>query len=242
MPRKSAEAAQQRPTREIFTESARECCKNAKRLLSDAVMVEFEKPKSTYYFLAMIAQEETAKAFLLYLVSIEAIPWTPFLLRATCDHKCKHLVGIVLDYLAPDFDKWMAEMELRIKQKLPPTFPKPVADALNILYHEKIRKWERSNWFWAEDPVYDKATLKIAEGGRDKAKQQGLYVDLGRSGQVSSSPDHITEAQADAEFQTAERYLRCVTGIIDRENQPRDLEEIARLFKALFNGNVFIES
>jgi hypothetical protein len=72
-------------TLQIFIESARKCCANAERLLSDAQMVEFEKPKATHYFLSVIAQEETAKAFLLYLVSIEAITWTPFLLRATRD-------------------------------------------------------------------------------------------------------------------------------------------------------------
>ncbi len=228
--------------RETFLQSARKCCDNAERLLSDARMVEFEKPKATHYFLAVISQEEAAKAFLLYLVSIEAIPWTPFILRATRDHHCKQLVGIILDYLAPDFDKWMQEMELAIAQKIPVTFPKTVADALNILYHEKIRRWENDHWFWAEDPEYDKVAQQVADGKRDKAKQQGLYVDLGRNGQVASLPTRITNEQADEEFERAQRYQRCVNGLLDGSSQPRDFEKIADYFKGMFTQNYFIEA
>jgi AbiV family abortive infection protein len=229
-------------TQQIFIESARKCCANAERLLSDAQMVEFEKPKATHYFLSVIAQEETAKAFLLYLVSIEAITWTPFLLRATRDHHCKQLVGIVLDYLAPDFDKWMREMELSKTQRKFPTFPKTVADALNILYHEKIRRWENDCWFWAEDPEYDKFAQQVADGVRDKAKQRGLYVDIGRNGQVASLPTLIKNKQADEEFERAKRYQRCVQGLLDGSSQPLHFEQIAGYFKGMFTQNFFIES
>jgi AbiV family abortive infection protein len=228
--------------RQIFLDSARECCTNAKRLLSDAQMVEFEKPKATHYFLSVIAQEEAAKAFLLYLVSIEAIPWSRFLLRATRDHHCKQLVGIILDYLAPDFDKWMREMELFKTQRKLPSFPKTVADALNILYHEKIRRWENDCWFWEEDPEYDKFARDVADGKRERAKQQGLYVNLGRNGQIASLPTQVTNEQADEEFERAERYQRCVRGLVDGSHKPFDFETIAGYFKGIFGQTCFIEA
>lgn len=97
-------------TKETFLNSAKRCCENGRRLLDEAQLLEFEKPLATRYYLSMIAQEEAAKAFLLYLVTVEALPWTPFLLRATRDHQCKQLVGIVLDYilltLTSSCDEW----------------------------------------------------------------------------------------------------------------------------------------
>ena len=227
--------------KEIFLESARKCCANAVRLLDDTQTLEFTNPKATNYFLSLIAQEEAAKAFLLYLVSIEAIPWTPFLLRATRDHHCKQLVGLVLDYLAPDFDKWMAEMELFRTQKIFPSFPKSVADALNILYHEKIRRWENSNWFWAEDPEYDKLAQQVGDGARDRAKQRGLYVNLGRNGQVTTLPADVKDKEADEEFERARRYERCVQGLLDGTNKPWNFDEVAGYFRDMFSKGAFIE-
>lgn len=240
--RRTVETVSQTNDSRLFLESAQECAANAARLLGDAQMLEFEKPKATHYYLAIIAQEEAAKAFLLYLVSIDVIPWTPFLLRATRDHYCKQLVGIVLDHLAPEFDKWLREMELSITEHKFPPFPKTVADALNILYHEKIRRWESSNWFWAEDPDYDKFAQNVADGKRDKAKQQGLYVNLGKDGQVISAPTRITESQADDEFERARRYQRYVQRLLENSSHHTDFDEIAEYFKALFNEGAFIEA
>jgi len=94
-----------------FLDSAKHCCENSRRLLDSAELLEFEKVLATRYYLSMIAQEETAKAFLLYLVGVNALPWTPFLLRATRDHRCKQLVGIILDYISPDTDEFIRRLE-----------------------------------------------------------------------------------------------------------------------------------
>ena len=127
--------------KQIFLDSANRCCENGRRLLNEAQLLEFEKPPATRYYLSIIAQEEVAKAFMLYLVSIEVLPWTPFLLRATRDHKCKQLVGIILDYIAPNFDEFLRRMDARILEKKQLQLPASVADAMNLLRHEKIRRW-----------------------------------------------------------------------------------------------------
>jgi len=87
-----------------YTNAMKACVKNGTRLLDEAELLEFETPLATKFFLSIIAQEEFAKAFLLYLVRIDVILWNRFILRATMNHRCKQLVGIILDFLTPDTD------------------------------------------------------------------------------------------------------------------------------------------
>lgn len=223
----------------MFLNSAKHCCENSRRLLNEAELLEFENPRATQYFLSMIAQEEAAKAFILYLVSIEALPWTPFLLRATRDHKCKQLVGIILDYMSPDTDEFLQRLEKR-ERILPPS----VVDAMNILCHEKIRRWESNSWVWAEDPEYDKEAMSVADGKRDKDKQRGLYVGLNKEGQVESTPKDITETLAENEYEKGCRFESCVRGLVeeDKTGFAFDGDKIEASFKTLFSEqNVFIE-
>jgi AbiV family abortive infection protein len=101
-----------------FLKAAEACLANGDRLLYDADWVLYEEHRAaTSLTLAMIAQEEFAKAFLLLLVDRGVICWNSFLHRATRDHVCKQLVGLVLSYLAPDWDEerkrdkeWLAEL------------------------------------------------------------------------------------------------------------------------------------
>ena len=82
----------------VLIKAIQACVENGRRLLYVAEMNEFEEPSATYYFLSIIAQEEFSKGFLLYLVNIDVIPWNTEILRATRDHKCKQLLGMVLDH------------------------------------------------------------------------------------------------------------------------------------------------
>lgn len=70
-------------TTENFLYSAKKCCENSCRLLDEADLLDLEKVPATRYYLSIISQEETAKAFLLYLVGVNALPWTP--LSPACD-------------------------------------------------------------------------------------------------------------------------------------------------------------
>lgn len=100
-----------------FFSAAEACLANGERLLYDADWVHFsEHPAATTFALSMIAQEEFAKAFLLFLVDKGVVPWNTRLYRATRDHSCKQLLGLVLSYLSPDWDEekkrdeeWLAE-------------------------------------------------------------------------------------------------------------------------------------
>ncbi len=220
----------------MYLYSARCCCDNGQRLLGEAQLLEFEKPPSTRFFLSMIAQEEAAKAFILYLVAIEAVAWTPLLLQATRNHQCKQLVGVVLEYMTPEFDEFLQRINVPIVGHNDRRFPPTVSDAMNLLWHEKIRRWKSNTWCWEVEPEYDKTALDISNGKRDRIKQSTLYVDIGINGQVSSVPNHVTKSQADEEYERADRYERCVRGLVVDGTYPAwDLEEIQQAFKELFS-------
>ena len=57
------------------------CLTNGDRLLNDALQLEFQEPASTRLMVSILAQEEFAKAFLLFLVKQEIIPWDGDLLQ-----------------------------------------------------------------------------------------------------------------------------------------------------------------
>lgn len=231
-------------TTKNFLCSAKKCCENSSRLLSEADLLDLEKVPATRYYLSIISQEETAKAFLLYLVGVKALPWTPFLLRATRDHRCKQLVGIILDYISPDTDEFIRRLEeWKIGEKQPPIPPR-VADAMNLLRHEKIGRWESKIWFWLDDPQYDREALGVADGKRDREKQRALYVELCPNGEVAATPEQVTEEQANEEYERARRFDSSVRNLV--EGSPSfssDYERIESAFRVLFSkSNVFLES
>lgn len=82
---------------------------NGKQLLSDAkFLFDFDR-YPTAFSLAVLAQEEFAKAFLLQLVEDDALPWIPEVQRTMTRHQCKHLLAIVMEWL-PAFD-WETHFE-----------------------------------------------------------------------------------------------------------------------------------
>jgi AbiV family abortive infection protein len=99
-----------------FIEADAACISNGERLLDDAEFLVYSELPSTSFALALIAQEEFAKAFLLFLVSKDVITWNAPVYRATRDHTCKQLLGFVMAYLNPDSDEeykrsmeWLAD-------------------------------------------------------------------------------------------------------------------------------------
>ena len=128
------------PRRQDVQASIEACLENGARLLDDAIHLEFEELGGTRFMISLLAQEEYAKAFLLYCVREEIIPWDDGLRRVMRDHACKHLAAIVMEYIDP---KWETLEELRsiinAEYDLNGRFPPRVSSALNILYHEKVR-------------------------------------------------------------------------------------------------------
>jgi AbiV family abortive infection protein len=131
--------------------SMKACLKNAERLLDEAQALEFEKPLSSRFFLSMIAQEECSKGFLLSLVSMNLIPWDDVIFRATKNHECKQLLGLVIEFLNPswdDFEIRMNDWKEKIEKGILQDLPDHVVDAINVFRYKKIEKWRGKNWFW----------------------------------------------------------------------------------------------
>ncbi len=96
-----------------FLETAKACLINGDRLLSDAETLSYDR-SPTSLALAIIAEEEFAKGFLLFLVDSGVIPWNEaILLRVTRDHHCKQLLAMLMEYASPDFDEMNARFDRR---------------------------------------------------------------------------------------------------------------------------------
>src|SRR5512143_208572 len=91
-----------------FVETARACLENGDRLLFDADMLS---SSPTSLALAILAEEEFAKGFLLFLVAQGVLPWSNGVWRSTRDHSCKHLLSALMEYAAPEIDEVIGSMK-----------------------------------------------------------------------------------------------------------------------------------
>ena len=219
-----------------FRESMKACFRNGDRLLEEVRdLLDWSRPQSSLV-LAVIAQEEFAKGFLLHLVDVGLIPWHQLIQRAGRDHTCKHLLGLVMNYMTPEFEEILA----RIKglEEAPESFiafPVRIADALNILRYEKIGRWQSKNWVWADPPKYDHTAEYVANGGYDRQKQDALYVRLSVDGSVACTPNHVTMQQATDAFERATRFQSLIKQLLDQD--PFSLWEYDRVAHAI--GQLF---
>lgn len=223
------------PTSEALLASVEACIQNGDRLLDETYDVEFRKPPATRFFLVMIAQEEFAKAFLLYLIREGAVPFTPPVLRTINDHACKQLLGMVMDYVIMHWDEIEELRELiRKDYESGDQLPKDVGSAMEILRYEKIGRWEGNSGIWAEDPDYDRSALHIADGKKDRHKQDALYVRIGRDGRVCSTPGVITEQETKSELECARRYKRFMDSLLAVDERSERYNKIMSAFRLLF--------
>ncbi len=183
-------------TTEKFDEAIEACIENGRRLLEDSEYLNDFDRFPTAKAVAILAQEEFAKAYIIKLVQEGAIPWCDEILRATRDHHCKQLMSILMEYLFTPWEdaKSLMERDKKIREKYQDfLLPTKVADALNIFCHEKIRRWKSSSWLWAEDPKYDSDAKKVWKGKIEKNKQNSLYVSIGKDGKVTNIPRNDRE-------------------------------------------------
>lgn len=249
-----------------FIETAATCLANGQRLLDDADMLEYGDPPRSSFALAVIAQEEFAKGFLMFVASREVIPWNSLVYRATRDHTCKQLLGVVMSHMNPDDDEFFRRMngwqashqevsrlldaykdalsaverdkiweriqEINTSQEF---LPRSVADAINILRHEKIGRWQSSNWFWSEEPIYDDTAKRLAEGKQDRDKQDAFYVRLGRNGEVARTPAQVTREDTAQAIEIAKRFGSLIERLLSgNAGSIQDYEKIESAFKAVF--------
>jgi hypothetical protein len=221
---------------EKFIYALRACAANGKRLLDEVELLEFEAPPSTQYFLSMIAQEEFAKAFLFYLVAVGVVPWSRFILRAALDHKCKQLLCIVMDFLSPSLEEFIRRINAASYQDIPLDIPPRVADAINILRHEKIGRWKSKTWVWAEDPKWNEEALEIAEGKLDQQKQDSLYVRVIKTGVLKSTPKKMNPELAKKEFERGKRFGQLIEDLTNLKRPVGiEYEKVENSFRALFS-------
>jgi AbiV family abortive infection protein len=168
-----------------FQRSILACLRNGKRLVDDA---EWSTNRaSTGLALALLAQEECAKAFVLALVRDEILPWTKEVRRSLSVHECKNLVTMIMEWL-------LTVNELRSRQTFAELMrtesaqrlPADVATAMNIYRHEKIERiGKRSPERYSD---WRGAARNVADGNRDRKKQAALYVGIREDGDVESEP------------------------------------------------------
>lgn len=250
-----------------FIEAAATCLTHGRQLLNDADFLLDPVHPGTSFALATIAQEEFAKAFLLFLVSRDAIVWNSLIYRATRDHACKQLLALVMNYLNPDTDEflrrseeWFIEFEERKKlfvayessidenereriwsriQEIAEkhdSLPRSVADVIKILRHEKIGRWESPRGTWTGTPVYGEIAKSLAERQLDRAKQDALYVRLGRTGQVARIPTQVKNEDAKAALEAAERLGYFIEGLLSGSSagDSVEYEKIEAAFRTVF--------
>lgn len=219
------------PRAQDIQASIEACLANADQLLEDADALEFRNPGGTRLALCMLAQEEYAKAFILYMVREGVLPWDTDLLRVIRIHACKHLVAIVMEYIDPQWET-LEELQqiIRAEYNLDGRFPARVSSALNILYHEKIRRGD-----FVEDEQYEQDVEAIARGERDKRKQAAIYVDLDKSCRVRSSPLRITLEESQVEYDLARHLRSTVRSLlrIDAHELPQ-LQKLREVMKIVF--------
>lgn len=208
--------------------------RNGERILNDAEMLLYPESAPTAFALSVLAQEEFAKAFLLYLVETQCVLWDNNIVRALNDHSCKQLMCLLIDFLSPDIDKFLERMPA-IERKQP-ILPVHIIDTINIIRHEKLDRSSRSDWIDPEDPHLEPIVKKIADGDFDKLKQDALYVRIGHAGEVVSEPNKITLKLAETELEKAKRFSHVLYHDNGQIKGPigLDYEKVSALLKVLF--------
>ena len=170
---------------ERFQRSITACIENAKRLLEDA---EWSLNQgSTGLALALLAQEEAAKAFVLTLVRDGVLPWTQDVRRSLYVHEGKHLVCVVMEWLsAAGEQRRIRGVKALTSPDSPTQLPADVAVAMNIFRHEMIERVGSRAPAHYDD--WRGRARKLADGKVDRKKQSALYVHIGPDGSLASAP------------------------------------------------------
>lgn len=223
------------PTSEILQNTIKITADNGRRLLEDAsFLLEWDR-FSTALALAILAQEEFAKAFLLQLVDDGALPWAREVQRSMARHECKHLLALVMEWL-PSWDSpgvleqpkrrsewherrmaWLNRRIERSKQGLPmsdPNDPEPPEPVVSFpgevatalnIYRHEEIERLRSGRRWKDADWSTGPARKVADGSVDRRKQSALYVDITTTGQVGTHPGLVSRQEAAAAIERANR-------------------------------------
>jgi len=121
---------------------------------------------------------------------------------------------LVMDYLNLDFEEFLTNLKFVFEDRAADRFRRDVADAMNILRHEKVERWKSKNWFWAEEPTYHATAKSVADGSFDREKQDALYIRVGGDGSVACTPASVAPEVARAAFERAGRLGQLVDQVL----------------------------
>ncbi len=208
---------------------------NGDRLCEDAESMFDWGRSPTAYALAVLAQEEYTKAFLLSLVDAGALQWSTELRRALHDHVCKQLASVILDYLSPDIDEFLRRHDLsRIGEKRP-VFPSDVLDAIYVICHARIPRERERWWLDPSECLLEEKINAIADGRIDGQKQDAIYVRIGKAGGVLAQPGRVSPEAAKTEVERTKRIGQQLQPYNRAPGLPDDLdsEKLIALFRLL---------
>lgn len=212
-------------------QSVNACIKNGKRLLGDVEWLM--KGESTGIALAMLAQEEFAKAFVLALVRDGVLPWTEEVQGSLRVHECKYLVTVIMEWLSTVNEvRSNQSLDERLREDDSQHLPPDVAIAMNIFRHEMI---ERIGGRSTESyPEWGGRARRIVKGKRDRKKQAALYVNIREDGGVASEPTPSAPEFA-LEFGLAEKLME-LAGDVNRNCifASREYELFGNIFREMF--------
>ncbi len=217
-----------------FQESIDACIRSGKRFLEDAEWLT--NRESTGVGLAMLAQEEFAKAFVLALVRDGILPWTDEARNSLRVHECKHLVTLLMEWLHAVNELRFAECSQgQLCDSQPVRLRPDVAIAMNIYRHEMIERIAgRTPEQYRE---WGGPARRVAKGKRDRKKQAALYVDIADDGRVASEPA-ASGKEFGTEFGRAEKLMEFAMSA-DRNCifAYREYELFRDIFRSMFEEN-----
>lgn len=171
------------------------CLQNGDELLSDAESLRDWERVSSSFALAVLAEEEFAKGFLLHLVDRGVIRWGAGVRRYLTHHHSKHLVGVLMEWLAVPLDVALERSRASLGGEPLDILPEDVAFAINILRHEKLDHLLEGNA--VRELEWSGRARKLAEGMLEREKQAALYVSVSPEGpRPASAPIHQQGASA----------------------------------------------
>jgi len=194
----------------MYKNAIKSCVLNATRLLDDGVALYEMDRYNSAYMLVVLAQEESAKVFLLNLIDENIIPWTKEIKKALRNHECKHLIGELMFYLNPEFDITLERSKMALSDFKPLPLPKNILDIIDYFRYEKIERWISPRWWWGEDPGYDKNIKQIGEGKIERAKQDATYCSIGIGGGVQAA--QVCKESLEEQISRARQMLEIADG------------------------------
>lgn len=169
--------------------AARRCLMNAASTLDDAALLISQQRTDRGFALAILAQEEFSKCFLLCNCAAQR-RWDGEVYSSLIHHEKKQaLVEVMLNYV-----EWFEKTNsFALALNATALIPAPVSCMPDM---SEFQQW-----------VVDAKRKVVKKRSIDRAKQRALYVSVGVDGAVASEP-RCTEREAETELERARSFQR----------------------------------